>query len=640
MEGKNYGCGWVSDLTGFRSENHRAIIFSLEEFVREVSESQRRAWWSMLPALAKEFAETVEQAPSARSFNAILEYELPYEGGRRPDVVVLENGVVAVLEFKDKSRVHPEDVDQVAAYARDLRGYHALCHDAVVEPVLVPTRWSGRRHHRDGVHICEPSGLDTLLIEFSTIRPDANLWDPLQWLEAEYAPLPSLVEAARRILDSKPLPTNERALSAGLPEVHRFLLALAQRAAQARTRELVLLTGVPGSGKTLAGIQFAYSSELDRLAVRRPGFKWGSPAVFLSGNGPLVEVLQHALGSTVFVRPMKKFIDYFGYKRPTHPAPHVIVFDEAQRAFDAPKMNKSHKRSDLSSEPRAILEIAERTPEWCVVLALVGEGQEIHEGEEAGLRLWADAIEATESPGDWTIHGPASVEAAFRGSRARIASEPRLNLSATLRSHLAADIHEWVRLFLEEGAPALPKLRPLADQMRGNQFVLYWTRDLERAKSYARNRYLGEQTKRYGLLASNMAKNMLDHGVDVSFPARRSLKGGPWFNSPPGDPLSCCALERVASEFECQGLELDLPIVCWGDDLLWNGTRLIPRARASRGSLIQDPGRLRINAYRVLMTRGRDGLCVFIPPTPSREMEDIARYADAAGVVELSEDLT
>ena len=623
--------GWASNLPDFHLAGADRICDALAQSLRGSSQAQIVAWRNMVPILKNEFGEVLDARVEAGDYSAILEYTLPRDE-RRPDVIVLENGVVVVIEFKDKHQILQPDLDQVEAYARDLKNYHSLCHDLQVESVLVPTRWKGaRRKYRD-VTVCEPKALDGLLVEFSESSTLKIQIDPQMWIDAEYAPLPGIVQAARDIFNKEPLPFIKRAASARLPEVHEHLVRIAHLAAQTESRHLVLLTGVPGSGKTLAGLQLAHSDDMEDLRTPRAGEKAGAPAVFLSGNGPLVDVLQHALKARAFVDHMKKFIDYYAFRKPDlQPSEHVIIFDEAQRAWDAELVKEKHGRD--SSEPDLLLSIAERIPNWAVVVGLVGEGQEIHRGEEAGLGQWEEALSRVDPEARWTVHGPPNLRSRFgRGSR-KFVENSLLNLSTTLRTHLAADLHSWVALLLDGGPTGIREARGIAGTMRDQGYVLYLTRNLDDATSYARLRYQDQPNHRFGLLASSRASNLAALGVDNTWMTTRRFRAGPWYNDSPESSTSCCALERVATEFSSQGLELDLPIVCWGDDLTWNGERFA--SKPARKSKLRDPHQLRVNAYRVLLTRGRDGVCIYVPPDAGDGMDATADSLLAAGVEEL-----
>jgi hypothetical protein len=219
------------------------------------------------------------------------------------------------------------------------------------------------------------------------------------------APLPTLVDAARRIFRNEPLPHVHTAESAGIPETVELLGRIADENARTGGRALAFVTGVPGAGKTLVGLRLVY----DRSELH------GS-ATFLSGNGPLVKVLQDALQSRVFVRDLHAFIKTYALnQRRRDPDEHIVVFDEAQRAWDARYMFA--KKKVQASEPQLLLGIGERIADWAFLVGLVGEGQEIHGGEESGMAQWAEAAEGSEAK--WVIHCPPRIAHEFTASRSR-----------------------------------------------------------------------------------------------------------------------------------------------------------------------------------------------------------------------------
>ena len=573
------------------------------------SQQQVTAWKGSFEVVQDALKEVMEADESAKSWTLVFEYELPREGGRRPDVVLLAQGNVVVLEFKEKSGLLTADVDQVAAYARDLANYHEASHECPVVPVLIPTQRKTAEEVRE-VQVIAPRSLAGWLQGLETSSPiDADAW-----LNAEYAPLPSVIQAARHIFANEPLPSVRRAQSAGIPEVMRYLNKTVARARECGERHLVLVTGVPGAGKTLVGLQFVHQTYQDEQEAN---------AVLLSGNGPLVQVLQYALKSRAFVQPIRNFFIQHAVKNQSAPPEHLIVFDEAQRAWDRARM--SEKYGVEVTNPQLMFEVAERIPEYAVMLALIGEGQEIHIGEEEGVEQWSDAVQGASEA--WTVHLPERLEPEFNPS---LDLEPQsfLDLTTSLRTHLAEDVQRWVARLLEGnigGAEAL------AADIQDQGFAMYLTRDLDAAKTYCRERYEGNQEKRYGLLASSKASNLPKHGVYNDYQSTKRLKVGPWYIDSPDSPNSCCALGAVATEFACQGLELDFPIVCWGSDLrvqegAW-WSKASPRSKA------RDPHRLRLNAYRVLLSRGRDGFVVFVPP--EKVLDETFGVLQKAGLVPL-----
>jgi hypothetical protein len=614
--------GWSSTFPTFRETPAPYIRDSLAKFLRDASLQQLNAWDESIAPLQNEVGEVLNHDPGAGEYSAILEYQLPMEH-RRPDVILLIGGAVLVLEFKGKSRPELADLDQASAYARDLRAYHRECADRPVSAALVLTKATGRLGSTGGVSVL---GIDAINALADEIRPNPRtpsisreaFLDP-----AAYRPLPTLVEAARELMESGTLRRIERADAETRPTVE-YLTEVAHEAAATRTRHLVLLSGLPGTGKTLVGLQLAHARFLDDLAVARVGGKPTAPAVYLSGNGPLVEVLQYELrsaggGGRAFVRAVKAYVEMYSRRPGAIPPEHVLIFDEAQRAFDAQQVRATQKEGllDNKSEPDHFVEFAERIPEWCVVVGLIGSGQEIHVGEEAGIGQWKTAIENARDPGNWTVHCPPDASAAFETlSNRRV--EPRLHLTAELRYHLANDVHAFVSGLLDQ--PTDPGLGEIASRLEGDGYHLRITRSLDAAKGYLRQRYADAPDARFGMVASSRDSTLATFGVPNDWNATKLVRPGPWFGEGDDDQLgrSCRALRTCVTEFGCQGLELDSALLAWGTDLvLENGhwsNRLAKRYK--RPTQIRDALQLRLNAYRVLLTRARDATVVFVPPLP------------------------
>jgi DUF2075 family protein len=590
------GWAWGGTVTEFLAESDDTLLQALTAFhnsalVMPPAGSQLDAWRDEIAIMRRAVSTCVDEDDTAGSWGIIFEYVLPLEGGRRPDVVVLAGGAVVVLEFKSGGVPNQAFVDQAEGYARDLADYHLRSHGHPVTPVLVLAGTTHTSIEGDPVAIAGTEEVAFYLAESAT---DGSI-DLAEWLSSPYAPLPTLVAAARRIFQHEPLPHVMQAESAGIPQTLELVGQLLRATEDRGHRVLILIAGVPGSGKTLVGLRLVY----ERSETQGRG-------LFLSGNGPLVQVLQHALKSRVFVRDLHAFIRTYGIDG-RKPVEKVLVFDEAQRAWDAAYMEL--KRGVPRSEPDLLVDASERIDGWAALVGLVGDGQEIHSGEEGGIRQWRDAIVNRPDADQWEVHCPPRLASSFAGLNVR--SYERLDLTYSLRSRRAEELHEWVALLLHG---SLPMAAQIARRIEEQSFPMYVTRDLAEGKSYVRMRYgPDEADKRYGLMVSSHAKVPRHYGFDNHFMAISRLKVGPWFNADRHDPLSCCALEAAVTEFQCQGLELDLPLVCWGEDYLWHHDRwaLKPVRRRYQQD---DPDQLLTNAYRVLLTRGRDGLVVFAPP--------------------------
>jgi len=630
--------GWESDFPVFRSTPPGEVRERLESFITDASPEQIRAWKDSIPPLQREVGEVLLRDGLAKHYSAILEYELPLES-RRPDVILLVGDGVLVIELKGKLEPSQADIDQAAAYARDLRCYHRECWDRPVVAVLVPTRAKGYIRQETGVHIAGPDAVDALVGQLTALQPGPVI-DRAKFLdESAYCPLPTLVEAARELFKSGELRTIHRARAATDPAVET-IAGIIHLAAATKSRHLVLVTGVPGSGKTLVGLRTVHAHYLDDLAVPRGGGASTAPAVFLSGNGPLVEVLQYELraaggGGRAFVRGVKDYVKTYSSRPGLVPPEHVLVFDEAQRAFDADMVAAKHAGHDggksRKSEPEHFVEFAERIPEWCVVIGLIGGGQEIHVGEEAGLVQWRWAVERSAHAVEWTVHAPLAVADTFEGSPVSFDLRPLLNLDTELRFHQARDLHRFVAGLLD--SKQSEALTPLAAQLEREGFHLRLTRSLDAATGYLRSRYGEDRDARFGIVASSKDKCLVDFGILNDFQSTKRVRVGPWYGDAEDDYAgrSCRRLETCVTEFGAQGLELDATLLAWGTDLVMHKGRW--SNAGARGYLksahVRDPYQLRINAYRVLLTRGRDACVVFVPPL--RELNETFDYLAAAG---------
>ena len=594
--------GWDSDFHQFQSTRRSAILQSLRTSYPDTSVQEHQSWRDSIPKLQREIREVVEIEVAAA------------------DVVLLLRDRVVVIELKGKSWPSDADIDQAHAYARDLRCYHRECHERPVHAVLVPTRLRGEQWLERNVHICGPHSLDGFVAGLEA-DPGRTALDASRFLaEDAYRPLPTLIRAARDLFLQKRAPQLWRA-AANTDRAVRYIQRVSFDASRLGTRHLVILTGVPGSGKTLVGMRVVHAPQLEDLKHEAGGM----PAVFLSGNKPLVEVLQYVLkkaggGGKTFVRHIRDYVKRYSKSRSLVPPEHVTVFDEAQRAFDRDKVADTHNipPEDARSEPEHFIEFAERTPDWSVTVGLVGGGQQIHIGEEGGLPLWSAALKESADTEGWTVHCPAAVADTFAETGVAVQVSADLNLDETLRSHRATRLHEFVGSLLRRTPASSGQLKALAAQLLEQGHDLHITRDLESAEKYLKERYRNCAEARYGLVASSRDKALPKFGVKNDYLSRRRIRCGPWFNDSESDAgeRSCRHLRHCITEFEAQGLELDAVLLAWGTDVALDGGKWsIERSMKYRKghSKVRDPWQLRANAYRVLLTRGRDAHVVFVP---------------------------
>jgi len=611
--------GWVSSLNNFCQTPLPTILTALSNFIPDASHQQIEAWEKSLSILKKECISLIKLFDESKDFSILIEYEIPRES-RRPDVVILGYGVALVLELKGHSNPNQAFIDQAFAYGRDLQFYHGECDGKEVIALLVMVGGNFSFFEKDGVIISPIKDIHLLFLEKFKIKK-GDLFNIENFLSANsYRPLPTLIRAARALFKHEPLPTIKRASAATDPAIEAISL-IAREAATKKTRHLVLLNGVPGAGKTLVGLRAVHAGYLDDLAIPRSDGKKTIPAVFLSGNGPLVEVLQHTLrslgGGKTFVRGVKDYIKTYS-KSNSIPPEHLLVSDEAQRAWDSEQVTAKHRgpnRPINKSEPELFIEFAERIPEWCVFVGLIGSGQEIHVGEEGGIIQWRKAIEGCTDPSNWTIHASDMMLNDFLGSKLSLKSNSKLNLDIEIRYHLTPKVHEYVKSVLH--VDNVENSKNIAKELSSSGFRFMITRNLDAAKSYISRRYEDSPEARYGILASSKDKSLVDFGVDNSFQTTKRLKVGPWYNDPQDSSFSCRQLQTVVTEFSSQGLELDFALIAWGTDFVYEKTGSWTNER-SRGTMghVRNPFQLRLNVYRVLMTRGRDGAVIFLPELP------------------------
>jgi DUF2075 family protein len=578
-------CGWSGSIAQFLAVEESKFIAQLSDSIGEVKDEQVEAWRDSYHVLQKVFLPFQRE-----EWQLIFEYELPREGGRRPDVLLLLPGELLVLEFKMRGNPLSSDWEQLSSYVRDFNHYHEAVanHSLQVRGVLVLTFIKEAKilpNKEKRLYLASGSGL----VDFITwVKKSSSgrMVDSQKFLQAQYDRLPTIVEAARAIMEHEPIPSIRKVNNTNIPQVLETLASIVEEARTTKSHHLVLLTGVPGAGKTLVGLQFSHMVE---------------GAVYLSGNGPLVDVLQDALGNKTFVQALKNF-KWEYLKHRVIPQEHILIFDEAQRAWDSKKMKNPF------SEPELMVKIALDQKEWSVIIGLIGEGQEIYEGEEGGLPLWNTAIEN----GQWTVHSNENLIGQFPNAFHH-ETHQHLNLNVSLRSHLALGLHSWVH-HLHTGD--IDQVTNETQQLKQDRFTLYVSRDLEKIKGFVKKRYQG-QAKQVGLVTSSRR----EYGLRQPYPFVKGLPVASryttkpyvsYFNHPQSDYFSS-TLQFAASEFETQGLELDLAVVCWGYDLTWNGREWVDHFMDRN---LIDPKRIRLNSYRVLLTRGRDGMIIYIPDVP------------------------
>lgn len=558
----------------------------------ELGESQVAAWKDSFYWLKKILAEIEE---IKNNFNIIFEYELPYEGGRRIDAIVLNDEKIFILEFKMKKNFLVEDIDQTMAYFRDIQEYHFESRNKKIIPVLVLTKTEKKEpEKRKEIFVCSIDYLSEIIQKEISTEEKMHGENFKKWINSKYEPLPTIVEAARAIMNNEELPNIRRVSSTKIPDAMENLKQITIDAKKNKKHVLVFVTGVPGSGKTYLGLQYVYDTCKDIKDLK---------SIYLSGNGPLIKVLSNTLGnnSNAFIKSIHKVINEYLRTGAKDFQKNILVFDEGQRAWDKKQM--STKKNIPYSEPDILIEMVEKRLDWSVLLILVGEGQEIYKGESSDLTQWNGAIERTDKK--WEVICPEKLTTIFKNSN-NVIKNDNFNLDVSLRTHLASEVSQFVNLLLNGNIKEAKELAPL---ILNSGFNMYVTQHFGRAKEYCLERY-ENNTKCYGLITSSKALKKRDSDI----------KEVEWFN----ENVSY-KLERPISEFKCQGLEIDMPIIGWGNDMIWNKKE---KKWEKFDKNNKQNSLYRINSYRVLLTRGRDGFIVCV----SRDLTSVYEVLVEAGM--------
>ena len=599
--------------------------------------TQRDAWIVQLKVLAASL--------KGLTGSLFLEFNIP-RMGRRIDAVVLIGPVVFVVEFKvGESAFDRAALDQVWDYALDLKNFHEASHAASIVPILVATEASAvvpkslcpddDKVYRpvavsvDGLRAAMDDALRTI------VGPTV---DDHEWSRAPYHPTPTIIEAARSLYAQHSVEAIAR-FDAGAQNLRVTSLRIDELVDEAmkKGRKIIcFVTGVPGAGKTLVGLNVATRH---RRELEQP-----THAVFLSGNGPLVAVLREALTRDEVARrkaqgenvrkgkvgeSVKAFIQNVHHFRDDAlvetgpPIEHVVIFDEAQRAWNLQQtanfmQRKKNRPGFAQSEPEFLISCMDRHKDWAVIICLVGGGQEINTGE-AGIDAWLDAVNSTFP--HWHMYISSKlVDSEYAAGRSLAKVSHRddahlddcLHLAVSMRSFRAENVSAFVNALLDcqwtQAQEAFAKLSA--------RFPIAITRDLNVAKQWVRSHARGSE--RFGLVASSKAQRLKPHAIDI----RVDVDPVHWFLNDKEDTRSSYYLEDAATEFQVQGLELDWTCVTWDGDLRFTGAEWSYHDfRGHRWTNIKNPDNRNYlkNAYRVLLTRARQGMVLFIPPGESTD---------------------
>lgn len=585
----------------------------------------------------------------------IFEFSIP-RMGRRIDVVIIIKNVIFVVEFKvGEKEFLSSAVDQVWDYALDLKNFHETSHTSLIAPVLVATNAPDTltsitcTPHNDDllfpikVNARNLASLLNSVLEFEGEREQINVE---QWLDGRYYPTPTIIEAAMALYSNHSVGDISRrdAEAINLAQTSNTIIDIIEQAKRLNEKAICFVTGVPGAGKTLVGLN---------IATKNLNKDSGLTSVFLSGNGPLVAVLREALtrdkvqrqkelGNKIkkgeVAREVKMFIQNVHNFRDecliadSPPFDHVAIFDEAQRAWNHTQtanfmLRKKNTPNFSYSEPEFLISCLDRHRDWAVIVCLVGGGQEINTGE-AGIGEWIESL--NRSFPHWNIHISSRLSdseyAAGRtlemmNGRENVFIKDELHLFVSMRSFRAEHLSALIKHLLDlDKVKAQQSFHTIKDK-----YPIILTRNLTAAKKWLKAKARG--TERYGIIVSSQAQRLKPHAIDVKSP----MDPVHWFLDSKEDVRSSYYLEDVATEFHVQGLELDWACVTWDADFRYspNGWQSFSFVGDKWHNIHKDERKQYLkNAYRVLLTRARQGMVIVVPEGCIEDPTRNAEYYD------------
>lgn len=589
----------------------------------------------------------------AHTWLALPEFAAPLVSGR-PDLVIVTPSYLVVIEMKTGvSDLKTAGHKQVLNYASTLWGKLKAARNRTVIPVLLSATGrttpsldlEGTSSSSRPVEVLalRPRGLDILLSQLLELENGRELDAKETLEELLYSPRPSIVEAATSLIAA----TEDKNVITGLSgedelsRISSLVQTLGLEAMNKLQHRVVVVAGPPGAGKTIVGLRLAHDPEIQKILPDGSG-----TPLYLTGNGPLVEVLVETLARDDVRRTGKskalakshadakvRLIHGITEKRIGIES-NVIVFDEGQRIWTEEKMRTKKSDATVGSEAEEILSYLE-SKEWALVVVLLGEGQEINDGE-AGIITWLEAVQnrANKANRIWRISTP-DIDTELVNSFP-VEIDPGLRLRVVRRTDNAADVSSWAAKLLDlkiEECKAIRQEFP--------EFPIVVTRSLEQCRSWLRDN-VSKSGGTSGLLASAQSKRLFKFGLDVASDPNRSFKASKWYLDSLPDLQSSEALEVAVTEFKSQGLELDWVGVCWSWDLIPGNKAWLARnldsARGKWNISSSAASVFRVNAYRVLLTRSRKGMIIWVPEgvdgdktMEEAQMDKVAELLQEAG---------
>lgn len=656
---RSYYQNTIEDFVDSSQSEILGILADNNEFATE--QTQKDSWKFQI--------EYLQKILNGFSGSVYFEYAIP-RMGKRIDVLLIIESIIFVVEFKVGEKDYPSHaIDQVWDYALDLKNFHETSHDKLIIPILVATmaKFSdivlSSSKKEDNLFDPIRSNPDSLLTILNTslqFLDGQKQIDTKEWEQGRYQPTPTIIEAAMALYNNHSVADISRrdASAINLSNTSDEISAIIRNSRDKSEKAICFVTGVPGAGKTLVGLNIA-TKHFDKVSDLY--------SVFLSGNGPLVKILQEALARDkvqrskqkgekltkkearsevqAFIQNVHHFRDE-GLRDSRAPIEHVTLFDEAQRAWTLEQTSNFMRQKKgvpnfNKSEPEFLISCLDRHPDWAVVVCLVGGGQEINTGE-AGISEWIEAIE--KSFPNWKIYISDRLKDSEYNAekiltriqnRKEVKYSESLHLSVSMRSFRAENVSLLVKQILDLNSN---EARVTLNELR-SKYPIVLTRDFSKAKAWLKKKARG--TERYGIVVSSQAQRLKPYAIDVKSP----IDPIHWFLDGKDDVRSSFYLEDVATEFHVQGLELDWACVAWDGDFRYSKKDWIYKSfKGNKWQNINNSERKIYlkNAYRVLLTRARQGMVIVVP---KGDLEDPTRlpqfydetfeYLSSLGIEEL-----
>lgn len=625
----------VNSIFGQLAKNHQ----------HDLEDQQKNAWFKQVEYL-KSWLKDIDG-------NIYFEFSIP-RMGKRVDNILISKNFIFVIEFKVGDTQYTKDAQyQTIDYCLDLLNFHEGSHDKKIIPILVATKANNVVNdipsaiRLDTCILCNADNFENTLKNFLATQTATKQINIADWENSTYKPTPTIIEAAQALYKGHNVQEISRSDS-GAINLSRTATAINNIIENAKTKKLksiCFLTGVPGAGKTLAGLNIAN----ERLKADE-----SEHSVFLSGNGPLVDVLREALTrdsvetAKEFGEKLKKsdaereakaFIQNIHHFRDDNlktekaPIEKVVVFDEAQRAWQKEQVSKFMKTKkgiddfDMS-EPEYLISVMNRHEDWCTIVCLIGGGQEINTGE-AGVSEWIESLKQKYS--DWKIYYSDKIlsEKTTYLNNEDLLNWLQLNGNKESDLHLAVSVRsfrsEKIALFVKHVLENEPEKANYVFNSIKNNYPIFLTRNLNTAKKWLKKYAKG--TERIGIVASSGGRRLRADGIDV----KNEIEPANWFLNGKDDVRSSYYLEEIATEFDIQGLEIDFTCVAWDINLYHdnNGWNFQNFKGSKWQNINQDATKnYLLNSYRVLLTRARQGMIIFVPDVDDTDSTRPKEYYD------------